>query len=74
MQSDLKNKEVLMAKKRYKQDKSTSKVNEPELAYQTTPEHLLNYSQKTALTVDEYFDKVKQALDQRYEDLQRQNS
>ena len=74
MQSDLKNKKVLMAKKRYKQDKSTSKVNELGLAYQTTAEHLVNYSQKTVLTVDEYFDKVKQALDQRYEDLQRQNS
>lgn len=63
-----------MAKKKYKQNNPTSKANDPGLAYQTTVEHSLKYSQTNYMSVDEYFDKVKKALDKRYEDLRRQNS
>ena len=63
-----------MAKKKYKQNNPTPKVNEPGLTYQTAPDHSLKSNKTNNMSVDEYFDKVKKALDKRYEDLRRQNS
>ena len=64
----------LMAKKRYKTKDSTPIVSEPALAYQTDLRHSAKTSHKVCMTVDEYFDKVKKALDRRYEELRRQDS
>lgn len=58
-----------MAKKKYKQDVPTPTVSEPSLAYQATPMGVVGMKHSSGLTVDEYFDKVKKALDKRYEDI-----
>ncbi len=63
-----------MAKKKYKQDVPTPTVSEPSLAYQATPMGVVGMKHSSGLTVDEYFDKVKKALDKRYEDIQRHRS
>ena len=44
-------------------------VSEPALAYQAVPQKTVKKSHKGYMTVDEYFDKVKIALDKRYENL-----
>ena len=56
-----------MAKKQYKSESATPIVNEPALAYQAVPQKTAPKSHKGSMTVDEYFDKVKKALDKRYE-------
>lgn len=58
-----------MAKKQYKNETPSSKVSEPALAYQAVPQKTTRKSHKGYMTVDEYFDKVKKALDKRYENL-----
>lgn len=58
-----------MAKKQYKIEKTTPMVSEPALAYQVVSQKVVKKSHKGYLTVDEYFDKVKKALDKRYENL-----
>ena len=62
-------KENLMAKKQYKVETATPMVSEPALAYQAVPSKTARKSHKGYMTVDEYFDKVKKALDKRYENL-----
>ena len=63
-----------MAKKRNKTENSTPMVGEPALAYQTDLRHSTKTSHKVCMTVDEYFDRVRKALDRRYEELRRQDS
>ena len=63
-----------MAKKKYKQDVQSPMVSEPGLAYQTTPMGAVGMKHSSGMSVDEYFDKVKKALDKRYEDLRRHHS
>lgn len=63
-----------MAKKQYKQEAPTTTVSEPGLAYQTTPMGAVGMKHSSGMSVDEYFDKVKKALDKRYEDLRRHHS
>lgn len=58
-----------MAKKEYKQEAPSPTVSEPGLAYQTTPMGVVSMNHSSGMSVDEYFDKVKKALDKRYEDL-----
>lgn len=58
-----------MAKKQYKSENATPMVSEPALAYQVVPPKAAKKSHKGYMTVDEYFDKVKKALDKRYENL-----
>lgn len=58
-----------MAKKQYNNENPLSKVSEPALAYQAVPKKAAQKSHKGYMTVDEYFDKVKKALDKRYENL-----
>jgi hypothetical protein len=60
-----------MAKKKYKQEVPTPMVSEPGLSYQTTPMGVVGMKHSCGMSVDEYFDKVKKALDKRYEDIQR---
>lgn len=63
-----------MAKKEYEQETPSPTVSEPGLAYQTTPMDVVSMNHSSGMSVDEYFDKVKKALDKRYEDLQRHRS
>lgn len=63
-----------MAKKQYKTENSTPMVSEPSLAYQAMPGKTTRKNQKGYMTVDEYFDKVKKALDKKYEELRHQDS
>ena len=63
-----------MAKKQYKTSDETPMLSEPALAYQTDLRRPSANCHKTSMTVDEYFDKVKKALDRRYEELRRQDS
>ncbi|MBR4811571.1 MAG: hypothetical protein IKZ68_00470 [Bacilli bacterium] len=58
-----------MAKKQYKSDNVTPIVSEPALDYQVVSQKVVKKSHKGYMTVDEYFDKVKKALDKRYENL-----
>lgn len=58
-----------MAKKKYKVEVLTPSVSEPGLAYQTTPMGAVSMKPSSGMSVDEYFDKVKKALDKRYEDM-----
>lgn len=58
-----------MAKKQYKSENATPMISEPALAYQVVPQKAAKKSHKGYMTVDEYFDKVKKALDKRYENL-----
>lgn len=58
-----------MAKKQYKSENATPMASEPALAYQAAPHNTVKKSHKGYMTVDEYFDKVKKALDKRYENL-----
>ena len=58
-----------MAKKQYKSESATPIVSEPALAYQAVSQKTAQKSHKGYMTVDEYFDKVKKALDKRYENL-----
>ena len=58
-----------MAKKKYNQKASTTEVTEPGLAYQIIPRGGVKKRQTKSMSVDEYFDKVKKALDNRYENL-----
>lgn len=58
-----------MAKKQYKIEKTTPMVSEPALAYLANVKRSTKNSRKGYMTVDEYFDKVKKALDKRYENL-----
>ena len=58
-----------MAKKQYKSENPTPIVSEPALAYQIVSQKTARKSHKGYMTVDEYFDKVKKALDKRYENL-----
>lgn len=46
-----------MAKKKYDNDNSVTMASEPSLAY------------VGSMTVDEYFEKVRRAIDRRYENL-----
>ena len=58
-----------MAKKQYKNENATPMVSEPALAYQAVSQKTLKNNHKGYMTVDEYFDTVKKALDKRYENL-----
>lgn len=58
-----------MAKKQYKSENAKPIVSEPALSYQPVPQITVKKSHKGYMTVDEYFDKVKKALDKRYENL-----
>ena len=59
-----------MAKKEYSNDNSVTMASEPSVAYVSrvsTP--LKTNTHKDSMTVEEYFDKVRKALDKRYENL-----
>lgn len=58
-----------MAKKQYNSKNATPMASEPVLAYQAVPQKTARKGHKDYMTVDEYFDKVKKALDKRYENL-----
>ena len=58
-----------MAKKEYKQDNPVTMASEPAVAYRTAPTVHTAPSRNRSMSVDEYFDKVKKALDKRYENL-----
>lgn len=58
-----------MAKKQNKSEITPPKVSEPALAYQAVPQKSARKSHKSYMTVDECIDKVKKALDKRYENL-----
>ena len=55
-----------MAKKEYSNDKPVTMASEPSVAYVSSVSTPL----KATMTVEAYFDKVRKALDKRYENLQ----
>ena len=59
----------IMAKKEYSNDNSVTMASEPSLAYVSSVTTPLKTSLKDSMTVEEYFDKVRKALDNRYENL-----
>lgn len=55
-----------MSKKKYNQNTQNPVVGEPGLAYRTTAIGMVNTNRSGSMSVDEYFDKVKKALDKRW--------
>ena len=58
-----------MAIKEYSNDNPVTMANEPTVAYVSNVSIPLKASHKGSMTVEEYFDKVRRALDIRYENL-----
>ena len=58
-----------MAKKEYSNDNPVTMASEPSVAYVSSVSTLLKSSLEESMTVEAYFDKVRKALDKRYENL-----
>lgn len=58
-----------MAIKDYSNDNPMTMASEPTVAYVGRVTDHSQSNLKNSMTVDEYFDKVKKALDKRYENL-----
>ena len=58
-----------MAKKEYSNDNPVTMASEPSVAYVSSVSTPLKTDLKDSMTVEEYFDKVRKALDKRYENL-----
>ncbi len=58
-----------MAKKEYSNDNPVTMASEPSVAYVSSVSTPLKTSLKDSMTVEAYFDKVRKALDKRYENL-----
>lgn len=58
-----------MAKKEYSTENLVTMASEPSVAYVSSASTALKTSHKGSMTVEEYFDKVRKALDKRYENL-----
>ena len=58
-----------MAKKAYSNDNSVTMASEPSVAYVSRVSAPSKTCHKDSMTVEEYFDKVRKALDKRYENL-----
>ena len=59
----------IMAKKEYSNDNPVTMASEPSVAYVSSVSTPLKTDLKDSMTVEEYFDKVRKALDKRYENL-----
>ena len=59
-----------MAVKEYNDKNPITIATEPSVAYVGSASTLLNVSRKRSMEVEDYFDKVRKALDKRYENLQ----
>ena len=55
--------------KEYDSNNTTTMASEPTVAYVSSVTTPSKTSQNGSMTVDEYFDKVRKALDKRYENL-----
>ena len=55
--------------KDYDNDNPVTMASEPAVAYQSISSSQAWTIRKDSMTVDEYFNKVRQALDKRYENL-----
>lgn len=58
-----------MAIKQYDNDNPTTVASEPSVAYVGTMSSPKTVCRKDSMTVEEYFNKVRKALDKRYENL-----
>ncbi len=58
-----------MELKEYNTECPVSMANEPDVAYTGSSNKLKTVLRNRSMTVDEYFDKVRKALDKRYENL-----
>lgn len=58
-----------MAKKKYDEESPVTMAGEPSVAYVSTTPMPKTVGRKEGMTVDAYFDKVRKALDKRYENL-----
>jgi hypothetical protein len=58
-----------MAIEEYSNDNSVTMASEPTVAYVSRVTASSKTNPKGSMTVDEYFDKVRKALDKRYENL-----
>ena len=58
-----------MAIKEYDDETLVTIASEPSVAYVSSVSTPLKTSLKDSMTVEEYFDKVRKALDKRYENL-----
>lgn len=58
-----------MAIKDYNDDNLVTMASEPAVAYRTSPTVQVRKRRKDSMTVEEYFGKVRKALDKRYESL-----
>jgi hypothetical protein len=62
-------KTIAMAKKKYDNDNSVTMASEPSLAYVGSISTHKAMLHTDSMTVDEYFEKVRRAIDRRYENL-----
>ena len=60
---------MTMTTKEYDDQIPVTIASEPAVAYRTSSTLRTLVDQNKGMTVDEYFDKVKKALDKRYENL-----
>ena len=58
-----------MPTKEYNSESPVTMAGEPAVAYRTSPTVQAGKKRNGSMTVDEYFDKVRKALDKRYENL-----
>jgi len=58
-----------MAKKEYSNDNPVTMASEPSVTYVGRVTAPIKTYHKDGMTVEEYFDKVRKALDKRYENL-----
>ena len=58
-----------MAIKEYSDDNPVTMAGEPSVAYVSRVSAPLKTNHKDSMTVEEYFDMVRKALDKRYENL-----
>lgn len=58
-----------MAKKQYDNDSPATVASEPSVAYVSTMSTPKTIGCKDSMSVEEYFKKVRKALDKRYENL-----
>ena len=58
-----------MAIKQYDKDSPATMASEPSVAYVSTVSTPQTVSRKDSMSVEEYFEKVRKALNKRYEDL-----
>ena len=58
-----------MAKKKYSNDNPITMASEPSMAYVSCVSAPSKKTHQGSMTVEAYFDKVRKALDKRYENL-----